>query len=262
MSTMSENPSAHAELAARLGQRSSGERVDLRLVPSPVSGTRARAPALLERLPTIDGRLLSALVKRTLDVVVAALALLLAAPLLVVIAIAIKTSSPGPVLFGHQRLGRNGTSFTCLKFRTMVTDADRVLAELFESRPELREHYQEHFKLPADPRVTPIGRWLRRTSMDELPQFLNVLRGDMSVVGPRPIVTAELEKYGDWRDTLLSVRPGVTGLWQVSGRSDLDYATRVDLDVSYVRRRTLRGDLAIMLRTVRVVFMVSSNGAY
>lgn len=262
MRAISEKRYPGVELTTRSAPHAGALRPDLRLLPRPTSGTGGRLQALFERLPTLDRRLLAAVAKRTLDVIVSTLALVITAPLLVVIAIAIKTSSPGPVLFGHERLGKHGVPFTCLKFRTMVPDADRVLAELFTSRPDLRRYYEEHFKLPADPRITWIGRWLRRTSLDELPQFLNVLRGDMSVVGPRPIVAAEQEKYGAWCDTLLSVRPGVTGLWQVSGRSDLDYARRVDLDITYVQRRTLRGDLAIMLRTVRVMFMVAGNGAY
>lgn len=205
---------------------------------------------------------LDAVLKRMFDVAVALTALVVLLPVLALVAMLVKTSSPGPVLFRHRRLGRGGRLFTCLKFRTMVPDADRALEELFEERPELRAYFEEHYKLPADPRVTRVGRWLRKTSLDELPQLWNVLRGEMSVVGPRPIVTDELSRYGAWQGVLLSVRPGLTGPWQVTGRSDLDYADRVALDVAYIRECSFWGDVRIVLRTARVVLAVGSNGAY
>lgn len=209
-----------------------------------------------------SARRFDAVLKRMFDLAVALTALVVLLPLLALVASLVKTSSPGPVLFRHERLGRGGRLFTCLKFRTMVPDAEHALEELFEERPELRAYFEEHYKLPADPRVTRVGRWLRKTSLDELPQLWNVLRGEMSVVGPRPIVTDELSRYGVWQRTLLSVRPGLTGLWQVTGRSDLDYAERVALDVAYIRERSLWGDVKIVLRTVRVVLAVGNNGAY
>lgn len=259
MSSLSEFKSAQHRGPG--GQGVSGRADHLRLLAPPTT-VGARVAEAIERASSALRPRLDAGLKRGVDVVGAGLALLCSLPLLVIIAVAIKVSSPGPVVFGHARLGRDGKPFRCLKFRTMVPDADRRLAELFEERPDLRAYFEEHFKLPADPRVTEVGRLLRRTSLDELPQLINVLRGDMSLVGPRPIVTDEQAKYGQWCDTLFSVRPGITGLWQVSGRSDLDYDTRVDLDVSYIQDRSLRGDLAILLRTVRVVLSVGHNGAY
>lgn len=228
----------------------SSETVALRSVPT------------VRRLSGPARRLLATVMKRALDIVCASVALIVAVPLLAIIALTVKVSSPGPVIFGHRRVGRNGVQFTCLKFRTMVQDADRALEDLFEAQPELRQHFEEHFKLPRDPRVTRVGHWLRRTSLDEFPQFWNVLRGDMSVVGPRPVVADEVAKYGALQDELLSVRPGVTGRWQISGRSDLDYAERVSLDIGYIRDRTFWGDVAIILRTVRSVVSVGGNGAY
>ncbi|MBY5161751.1 sugar transferase [Salsipaludibacter albus] len=200
--------------------------------------------------------------KRLMDVVLASVALVLGAPVFLLVALVVMTTSPGPVLFRHERVGRAGTSFVCLKFRTMVVDAERILAELLAADDGLRRQFDADYKLPADPRVTRIGRWLRRTSLDELPQFWNVLRGDMSLVGPRPIVTDELERYGQWADVVFADRPGLTGLWQVSGRSDIDYDTRVALDVRYVRGRSLAGDLAIMARTAGQMVTVRRNGAH
>ncbi len=199
--------------------------------------------------------------KRVVDGLVATIALLALAPVFAVIALAVRMSSPGPVLFRHERIGRNGTPFTCLKFRTMVDGADRMLAGMLASDKRLRTQFEADFKLSADPRVTRIGRWLRRTSLDELPQFWNVLKGDMSVVGPRPVVRDELERYGEWVTLVLGLRPGITGLWQVSGRNDLDYASRVALDVSYARTHTLRQDLAIMARTAWLMVAIGHNGA-
>lgn len=178
-----------------------------------------------------------------------------------VVALVVRLSSPGPVVFRHERIGRNGTPFTCLKFRTMVEGADRMLSDMLASDENLRAQFEADFKLSADPRVTRIGRWLRRTSLDELPQFWNVLRGDMSVVGPRPVVRDELERYGESVDLVLGLRPGITGLWQVSGRNELDYPARVALDVSYARSHTLRQDLVIMARTAWLMVAIGHNGA-
>lgn len=200
--------------------------------------------------------------KRLFDVLFACTALALSAPLMALLAMAIKLSSRGSVLFRHERIGRDGTPFTLLKFRTMVAGADQMLESLLAEDPSLRVQFEERFKLAADPRVTRVGRWLRRTSLDELPQFWNVLRGDMSVVGPRPIVTAELLRYGEWQELLLSVRPGITGPWQVSGRNDIDYSQRVGLDLAYARQNGFRTDLGIIARTALRLFSIGSNGAY
>ena len=200
--------------------------------------------------------------KRAMDVVSAVLALTLGAPLFLVVAMLVKLSSPGPLFYVQRRLGRDRHPFACIKFRTMVDGADRQLRRTLKSSVTLHEAFSNDFKLKNDPRVTPLGQVLRRTSLDELPQFINILRGEMSLVGPRPIVKAEVERYGDAVDHVLSVRPGLTGLWQVSGRNNLSYQERVALDLRYVYRRSLWLDLAILRKTVGVVLFTSNNGAY
>lgn len=197
--------------------------------------------------------------KRAFDVMASTALIAVFSPLLLWIAIHIR-SDGGPAFFSHQRVGRTGREFRCLKFRTMCVDADKRLAELFATNPAVRDEWEREYKLRKDPRITPIGQFLRRTSLDELPQLLNVLRGDMSLVGPRPVIRAELARYGDNVDYFLLVRPGMTGLWQVSGRSDVDYDTRVYLDTWYVKNWSLWYDIAILFKTVKVVF--SRRGAY
>ncbi|AOJ26908.1 sugar transferase [Burkholderia seminalis] len=199
------------------------------------------------------------LVKRGFDLVCASLLLLMLAPVLLGIAWIVRRDG-GPAIFGHERVGRDGRRFKCLKFRSMVTNADAVLKALLERDADARAEWDREFKLKNDVRITPIGRLLRKTSLDELPQLLNVLKGDMSLVGPRPIVEAELERYGTDVRYYLMAKPGMTGLWQVSGRNDTDYSTRVSLDVSYVREWSLRRDIGILLRTINVV--VRGSGAY
>ena len=162
----------------------------------------------------------------------------------------------------QRRVGRGYKRFGCIKFRTMRPDADVLLAKVLEEDPVLRAEYERDFKLKRDPRITSIGRFLRRSSLDELPQFLNVLRGEMSVVGPRPIVDKELTRYGDYMDEVASVRPGLTGLWQVSGRNNLSYMKRVKLDLAYARGRSFKLDLAIILRTFGVLLLPMDRGAY
>jgi len=188
--------------------------------------------------------------KRALDVAAASAMLLVLLPLLLVLLGAIRASSPS-VLYRHMRIGRGGRAFPCLKLRTMRMDGDVVLDALLKSSPEARFEWETTRKLRNDPRVTPIGRFLRSTSLDELPQLFNVLRGEMSLVGPRPVVQRELEEhYGpEGRELYCSVRPGVTGLWQVSGRSDTSYRERVELDARYVRERSLGLDVKILLKT-------------
>jgi lipopolysaccharide/colanic/teichoic acid biosynthesis glycosyltransferase len=166
----------------------------------------------------------------------------------------------GPVIYRHWRIGRDGRSFQCLKFRSMVPNADDVLRELLAQDAGLKREWARHHKLRSDPRVTALGRFLRRTSLDELPQLWNVIRGEMSLVGPRPVVRQELLRYGRNIRAYLSARPGVTGLWQVHGRNDTDYRRRVVLDTYYVKRRSLLLDLYILLKTVRVV--LGGRGAY
>ncbi len=194
--------------------------------------------------------------KRALDLVAALALLAAAAPLMAAIAALVKLTSPGPVLFRHARLGRHGRPFSCLKFRTMVADAEARL----QASAELRRAFEANFKIKDDPRLTPVGAVLRRTSLDELPQLWNVVRGELSLIGPRPIVAAEVAKYGEHAGRLLSVKPGLGGLWQVYGRSDTTYAQRVAMDMAYVERRSLRLDLKLLALTAAVV--LRGRGAY
>ena len=193
------------------------------------------------------------LVKRALDVVLSLVLLLLTAPLLLGLAVIVRATSPGPALFRQQRVGRNGRRFSILKIRTMVADAEAQLG----SDPILRTSYASHnFKVPPelDRRLTRVGRVIRRTSLDELPQLLNVLRGDMSLVGPRPVVPDELETYGETAALYLEVRPGITGWWQVQGRSEVGGPDRIGLDRHYLERRSLWLDVKILLLTLPAVF--------
>lgn len=205
----------------------------------------------------IDGRwklaLLQRGIKRAIDIIVALSLLVLLLPLLLAIAIAIRIDSPGFPLFAHRRLGRAGRHFDCFKFRSMRRDAEHVL----HSDEALRHQYvTNHFKIPTevDPRVTPLGRFLRRSSLDELPQLWNVVIGDMSLVGPRPIVALEGTYYGERLPELLSVRPGITGIWAVGGRSKVGYPDRVNLELGYLEKRSLLLDLSILARTPWTVF--------
>jgi exopolysaccharide production protein ExoY len=189
----------------------------------------------------------------------ALLLLLLLAPLMVMVAFLIWRRDGAPIFFGHYRVGRSGRLFRCLKFRTMFVESESMLADLLANDPAARAEWERDQKLTDDPRITPIGHFLRRTSLDELPQLINVLRGEMNLVGPRPITVGELGRYGGTRWHYLSVRPGVTGLWQVSGRNDVSYEQRVALDRHYVEERTPWLDLRILVKTVGVV--VARDGA-
>jgi lipopolysaccharide/colanic/teichoic acid biosynthesis glycosyltransferase len=208
---------------------------------------------------SVPGRGAYPVFKRAFDVVGASLAIVFLSPLIATI-IACTYASGGSPLFRHRRVGRSGVFFDCFKFRTMVTDADRVLHRLLDSDRQIKEEWLRDHKLRDDPRITRIGRFLRKTSLDELPQLWNVLRGDMSLVGPRPVVPDELRRYGNKVATFLSARPGITGLWQISGRNNTDYRKRVALDVCYVRSRSLLLDGYILAKTLRVVF--TTRGAY
>lgn len=200
------------------------------------------------------------MLKRAFDVVCSTLLLALTSPLFLWVAIQVRFGSGGAVFFGHQRIGQNGVPFPCYKFRTMEPNADVLLKELLARDPKAREEWERDFKLKNDPRVTRIGRFLRKTSLDELPQLWNVLNGQMSLVGPRPVVHAELERYGDQVGYYLEARPGITGLWQTSGRNDVSYETRVNLDAWYVKNWSLFTDLVILIRTFKV--LVVKEGAY
>jgi lipopolysaccharide/colanic/teichoic acid biosynthesis glycosyltransferase len=196
--------------------------------------------------------------KRIFDIVGALLLALMFSPLVIVIALVMWLDG-GNLIYAHRRVGADGKIFGCLKFRTMVPNAEQVLRNMLEQDAALNDEWLRNHKLRHDPRVTRLGRFLRRTSLDELPQIINVLRGEMSLVGPRPVVREELMRYGRMAAVYLSAKPGITGLWQVTGRNDTDYRRRVALDVYYVRNRTLLLDLIILLKTSRVVL---GQGAY
>jgi exopolysaccharide production protein ExoY len=206
----------------------------------------------LVQLARIPRRRWEIQIKRALDVLASAIGLVVVAPVFALLAIAIRLESPGTVIFRHARVGRYGRTFQCLKLRTMKSDAEAVLRA---DREMYEEYRRNHYKIPddRDSRVTLVGRFVRRTSLDELPQLWNVLVGEMSLVGPRPVVEEELEHYGMARDLLLSVRPGITGAWAVSGRHGVGYPERCDIELAYVRRWTLLSDASALAHTVGAV---------
>lgn len=197
--------------------------------------------------------------KRMLDIVGAIVLAVVFSPLILAIVVLMGRGG-GSIIYRHRRVGKGGRTFECLKFRTMVPNADQLLRELLERDPAIKAEWVRDHKLRCDPRVTRLGRFLRRTSLDELPQLWNVMRGEMSLVGPRPVVREELLRYGRNVHAYLSARPGITGLWQVKGRNDTDYRRRVVLDTYYVRNQNLLLDLYILLKTTRVV--LGGSGAY
>jgi Undecaprenyl-phosphate galactose phosphotransferase WbaP len=171
-----------------------------------------------------------------------------------------KITDPGPIFFGQRRVGKDRKIFKCWKFRTMVVGAEDILAKWLEENPEIKEEFQKDFKLKNDPRVTKLGNFLRKTSLDELPQLWNVLNGTMSLVGPRPIVEKEVEKYGEYAETFFRVLPGITGLWQISGRNDVDYKDRIELDMYYIKNWTVWLDIYVLFGTIPAV--LKRKGAY
>lgn len=197
---------------------------------------------------------------RALDIVIASLALLLFLPMMVLIAAAVYLGDPGSVVFAHRRIGIGGRTFRCLKFRSMATDAEQRLAHLLQNDPAAREEWLRDHKLKNDPRITGIGGFLRKSSLDELPQLINVLRGEMSLVGPRPIVEAEIERYGRYFRHYCAVRPGITGLWQISGRNNVSYRRRVVFDVTYSRKMSFLLNVKILALTVPSV--IFAKGSY
>lgn len=200
--------------------------------------------------------------KRTFDIFFSVFCLIILSPIFFIIGLLILFTSPGKMIYSHERMGRGGKTFRCYKFRTMYLDADQRLTDLLKQDPNLLKEWQQTYKLKNDPRVTSIGNILRKLSLDELPQFWNVLKGDLSVVGPRPVVREEFEKYfGTKGYKILSIRPGLTGLWQVSGRSDITcYDKRIQLDEYYVDHRSFLFDLVLILKTIPV--MLGQKGAY
>jgi Undecaprenyl-phosphate galactose phosphotransferase WbaP len=200
----------------------------------------------------------SKIIKRLIDIIGSLALLVLFSPLFLVVALMVSLDG-GPVFYRHKRIGRDGKPFGCLKFRTMILGAEACLNEYLSYHPEQRREWEQDQKLAFDPRVTAIGNVLRRLSLDELPQLVNVLVGEMSLVGPRPVTEGELKHYGAAASAYLAVRPGLTGPWQVSGRNDVSYATRVAMDEAYVRNFSLWNDIVILLRTPGVV--LSKKGA-
>lgn len=208
-------------------------------------------PARSRRRSRLDASL-----KDLMDYSFTAIGLVLLAPLLLLLALIVKLDSPGPVLYRRRVMGRGGTQFDAFKFRTMYVNGDEILA----AHPHLRAQLEREHKLQNDPRVTRCGRWMRKLSLDELPQLFNVMFGQMSLVGPRMISPQELSRYGEHADELLTVKPGITGLWQISGRSNLSPSDRVRLDMHFVHTRTVWGDLKLLLLTIPAV--LQGRGAY
>lgn len=205
-------------------------------------------------------RVASDSIKYCIDSTLAGIALVVLLPMILMVAAILLVTQGRPIFLAHRRIGKNGVLFSCLKFRTMVKNGEEVLAQHLDANPAARAEWNATRKLRDDPRVTPFGKLLRKNSVDEIPQLLNVLRGEMSLVGPRPIVPSEAELYGAYFADYMKVRPGLTGLWQVSGRSDTSYNARVELDARYVAERSLWGDVMIMARTIPAV--LSSRGSY
>ncbi len=221
------------------------------------TGTPANDDQIIANDQTLD--LTSTPAKRVLDIFVGIFGILFFGPIMLGFAIAIRMSDGGPAVFSQWRRGKNGKMFRCYKLRSMVPDAAERLTNLLATDVNAREEWNLTQKLQNDPRITPIGRFIRRTSIDELPQFFNILKGDMSLVGPRPIIEKEVPRYGKAISDYDKVRPGLTGLWQISGRSELEYHERVDLDAKYANERTFWGDVKIAAMTLPAVLF--SRGA-
>ncbi len=222
------------------------------------SGVRVSRQSRNDTAPSVYFRY--RVIKRLMDICVAILASILLLPVILVIMALVNFTSPGPIFFSHRRIAKDGAFFSMWKFRTMCVDSTEVLDHYLAQHPEARAEWSLTHKLKQDPRITSVGNVLRRYSLDELPQIWNVLTGRMSIVGPRPIVAAEVEKYGEFFDHYTRVKPGVTGLWQVSGRSKVSYPNRVKLDCEYVEQWTLFRDFKILLATAKSV--VNQDGAY
>jgi lipopolysaccharide/colanic/teichoic acid biosynthesis glycosyltransferase len=230
------------------------------VVSKPVSNKAVVKPLAQQRIR--HGKKYRDFNKRLFDIIFALLVLVFCAPVYLALSLAIVCTSSGPIFYIQERVGKNHRHFGCIKFRTMIPDADRLLDEMMAQSEDLRQEFSENFKLKQDPRITKIGKFLRTTNLDEFPQFINVLKGEMSVVGPRPLVPDEIARYGTKIDRVLTIRPGITGLWQVSGRNDIPYEQRIDIDVSYVRRRNFWLDLRIIFKTIRLTVLPKNNGAY
>ena len=186
-------------------------------------------------------------IKRVIDVILASVALILLSPLFAIIAIAIKIDSKGPVFFAHKRIGKNGKIIKLYKFRSMVINAEDLIKSF---TPEQMREYKENYKLTNDPRITKVGKFLRKTSLDELPQLINIINGDLSIIGPRPVVADELEKYGVNKDKFLSVTPGLTGYWAANGRSNTTYEQRMEMELYYIDNLSLKMDIKVFFKTI------------
>ena len=186
-------------------------------------------------------------IKRVIDVILASVALILLSPLFAIIAIAIKIDSKGPVFFAHKRIGKNGKIIKLYKFRSMVINAEELIKSF---TPEQMREYKENYKLTNDPRITKVGKFLRKTSLDELPQLINIINGDLSIIGPRPVVADELEKYGVNKDKFLSVTPGLTGYWAANGRSNTTYEQRMEMELYYIDNLSLKMDIKVFFQTI------------
>lgn len=202
------------------------------------------------------------LIKSCFDFLFSLIFIIFGSPIFLLIALLIKFNSRGPIFYLQKRIGKNNKPFQCIKFRTMHPEADDLLTNLIINNANYREEFEKTHKLKNDPRITNIGKFLRKTSLDEIPQFLNVLKMEMSIVGPRPIVKAEVDKYGDSTSKVFSIKPGITGLWQVSGRNNLSYERRVLLDCIYVDNQNLLIDIRIIIRTIGVILFPNDRGAY
>ena len=202
------------------------------------------------------------IIKKIFDLIFSSFILVICLPLFFIIAILIKLSSRGSIFFFQERIGKNNVRFKCIKFRTMYPESKDILENLLIKDNKLRLEFEENHKLKNDPRITTIGKFLRKTSLDELPQFINVLRDEMSIVGPRPIVKEEKKRYGKNLKNFLSIKPGITGLWQVSGRNNLSYKRRVELDLIYIKNLNFLMDIRIIIRTFGVILFPLDRGAY
>ena len=234
------------------------------LIGVPMGGIEAESlfneKLMLLRLKNNLARPVNRWIKTIFDYVLTITGTIAISPILIVIALWIYKDSPGPVIFKHRRIGKNGKEFNCYKFRSMCVDAKEKLEQLLKTDPEAKAEWEKDFKLKNDPRITKSGAFLRKTSLDELPQIFNVLKGEMSLVGPRPIVKDEMIRYGEYINDYLMVKPGITGMWQVSGRSDTNYKQRVQLDSWYVRNWSVWLDTMLLWRTMKIV--VQCKGAY
>ena len=202
------------------------------------------------------------IIKTIFDLFFSSIILIAGFPIFLIIALLIKFSSRGPIFFLQERIGKNKKTFNCIKFRTMHPEAEDLLENLITNNENLKKEFEETHKLKNDPRITKIGKFLRKTSLDEIPQFLNVIKMEMSIIGPRPIVKKEIQKYGKSYNKVISIKPGITGLWQVSGRNNLSYKRRVILDCLYVDNMSPLLDLRIIIRTFGVIFFPNDRGAY